>query len=274
MKCLKAREGAPARGRWRSVNGGVACLLAVVALGQTQALADDLQSAREAVSAVQKVVASARLQRVVAELSVPLTYENPRNPLDPANMQDPRNLDVSSVRLGMSPPQVTAALRAAGFAQDIEPSQQYSYETEVRMAWQSNTGQDTGRRLQVEKRARWVKAGQKIYIEYIALPEGPRVDYITYEADAQVISQEAFEAQVLRKYGEQLNGEAEDQRWCTVKAPECEDPRYAEYPALQVSSARRTIWLSGHDPDRKAALEERFKADVAKRGPKQVEPSF
>jgi len=246
----------------------------VVAIAPMGAWADDLQTAREVVSVIQKAVTSGRLQRVVAELSAPLVYDSSTNPLHPANLQDPRNLDVSGVRLGMSPSDVAAALRAAGFKQDIDGAHQRSYDTQVRAAWQSNTNTDTGPPILVDKSARWIKSGQKILVDYVAMPDGARVEWITYEAEPELVSEAAFEAQLLRKYGEQVNGEATDQRWCTVKAPTCEDPRSSEFPVLEASPARRTIWLSGYDVERKVALEERFKADVAKRGPKQVEPSF
>lgn len=79
---------------------------------------------------------------------------------------------------------------------------------------------------------------------------------------------------MLGKYGEPVNDDPNDLRWCTVKVPDCERVNEAEYPLLAVTPSNRMIYLVGNDPGRREALASRFGADVERRKPGARKPSF
>ena len=260
------------QGTW--IVGGAAAVLA--ACGGWAADAQGmsrLDAAGSLLGTVQKVAANARLRQTVGGLSVPLAYESAAGPIDAGNGHDPRNFDVAGVRLGMSPDEVAAALGASGFTMK-SAGRQPSYDSAVRERWNSAGRTGTGPALFIAAGSSWERPGQEVQIKYTALPQGPRVDWVAYSGDAQRMSAEAFEDQLRRKYGDPVNGDADEQRWCTLKAPECEDPRQADYPAMEASAQYRRIWLSGHDKDRDAALQAREEADIASGKPAEIGASF
>ncbi len=233
-----------------------------------------VDAVRRLAAGPQQASAGTRLRATVADLSAPLDYMSRAGPLDPSRPGDPRLMDVAGVRVGMSPEQADAALQAAGFEPPRALGLQPSYDTRVRNAWNTSTRGDTGRVLTVPASGAWRKPGEEVELRFEALPEGARVSWIAYRADAGRVGADVFERQLLARYGPPANGEAEDQRWCTLRAPACEDPRNAHYPVMEASAARRTIWVSGADDDRAAALRARFAADAARRSAAPVQASF
>lgn len=241
-----------------------AIALALMAVA-AQAVAQERFAVEEVVRTIQGLVADGRLARVVAELSAPLSYESQLGPLNPHDRTDPRNLDVAGVRLGMRPGDVKSALRQSGYQLGAE-EMQVSYDSRVRQEWRDMTGIDTGRSSLVVKSQSWTKGDERISVDFVAMPDGAAVSWVSYSGyDQRSISPEVFEAELLRKYGEPVNPGLGDMRWCTLKAPSCEDPRYAQYPVLEASAEMKRIWLAGPDADRDVALKARFSADIMRK---------
>jgi hypothetical protein len=219
-------------------------------------------------------IAGSKLRKIVAELSAPLAFESAAGPIDPGLRNDPRNLDIAGVRLGMTPQEVVRALQAAGYNKDGEGSMQRSYDTLVRDDWARLYGVQTGQAIFVPNEVNWEKQGQTIRITFVALPEGALVNVVDYSATDAPISDATFVSQLQQRYGEPVNEDDADQRWCTVKAPTCEDPRAATYPVLAAWTSNRSLHLVGNDVGRDAALAARFEADVTRRRPASGDASF
>lgn len=234
-----------------------------------------VETARRLVSGLQQAVTSARLRQTVAGLSAPLEYETRLGPVNPAVHSDPRLMDVAGVRLGMTPAEAEAALLRAGFVRPRnDRSSQVSYDSQVRTAWVTRWGAAPSPDLKVDETMHASKGAEEVTVTFIALPEGPRVDHVDYRGDERAVTAGQFGEQLEAKYGPPSSGGAEPMRWCTLRAPECEDPRSADYPVLQGNPGNRTLWLTGADADRKTALAARFEADAASRQPTQARASF
>jgi hypothetical protein len=238
------------------------------------ASAQSSNSAQSIINLIGSAVANARVHKSVAELSAPLQYEDASGPLDPANRADPRNADVAGVRLGMTPAQAERALRALGYADSGIHGEQLSYDSLVRSDWATRFGKPSGEPARVPDNIIWRKAGQQVTVTFIAMPDGPRANEITYEAGESGISDETFLAQVQSKYGSPINDDPKNLMWCTIKAPDCEDPRSATYPVLAAWTSNRSIILVGNDPGRDHALQSRRAADVASKQPAAPAPAF
>jgi hypothetical protein len=224
---------------------------------------------------IETAVTTNKQRQILVELAVPLAYEPAAGTPDPNNRSDPRNMDIGGVRLGMTVKQAQAALRNAGYRDAGPRDDQPSYAGLVMDRWQSHYGYRGGWNDRAPHELLWRKGEEEIRVTLVALPEGPRVDAVSYQAkEGSPISGGEFVQRVLAKYGKPTNDDAEDMRWCTVKAPTCEDSRNAEYPLLSAWTNNRTINLTGNDPGRKDALERRFAADVERRKPEDQAPSF
>ena len=153
-------------------------------------------------------------------------------------------------------------------------SMQASYDTDIRSEWAKNSTAAMPATRQVRRAMIWRKGEQEVRVEFLALPEGPVANEITYSGGGSDVSSEAFAAQARAKYGKPVHDDSSDLRWCTVKAPECEDPRDATYPLLSAWTGNRTMMLIGNDPARADALAARRAADIASRKPPETAPAF
>lgn len=224
---------------------------------------------------VDTVVTSGKQRKLRAELSSPLTYQPAAGPLDPANANDPRNFDVAGVRLGMTVREAQSALRAAGYVDRGPRDGQESYIDRVTYQWMTDYGVQGRSSEGATKEIIWNKGEEEVIATFIALPDGPRVDSVFYQAkESAPISVNEFTRRVLSKYGEPANDDPANMKWCTVKAPDCEQPPEQEYPLLVAWPSTRQVRLYGDDPARKAALEQRFETDVERRKPADRAPSF
>lgn len=249
--------------------------LSVVALAPTASTAQTSDLARSLTQLVDSVVTTNKQRKILLELSTPLAYQPAAGPVDPANRNDPRNLDVAGVRLGMTVQQAQTAVRAAGYVDDGPKDGQDSYAAAIVYRWHTTYGYKGGLREGIPKQLVWKKGEETITVTIIALPEGGRVNEVLYSAgESAQISSAEFTRRALSKYGEPVNDDPQNLRWCTVKAPDCEDPRQAIYPVLEAFPPNRTLHLVGNDPARDTAFEQRVKADVDLRKPAERAPSF
>lgn len=224
---------------------------------------------------VDTVVTTSKQRKLRAELSAPLAYQPAAGPLDPANRNDPRNFDIAGVRLSMTVREAQSALRAAGYVDRGPRDGQESYIDRVAFQWSTQFGVRGWADEGATKEIVWTKGEEEISVEFIALPDGPRAHSISYWAkEGAPISVNEFTRRVLTKYGEPVNDDPSDLRWCTVKAPDCEKPPEQEYPLLVAWPNGRQLRLYGDDPGLKKALEQRFTADVGSRKPADQAPSF
>ena len=256
----------------------IVVVTAIVTLPFTAAAAAPAQEqdlARAVVDLVGTVATTSKQRRIRAQLSAPLVYQPSAGPLDPKSTTDPRNLDVAGVRLGMTVSQAESALRSAGYSQRYKNTG-FSYADSVMTDQAIEYG--VARALPEERAVSylaWNKGEEVIEVGFAALPQGPSVTAVTYQAsDDAPIAPADFVARALRKYGEPVNEDADDLRWCTVKASECERLSDAEYPLLSIWPDSRRINLVDNDPARKDALRARHAADVARRKPADKEPAF
>ncbi len=251
-------------------------LSVLVAIGLTSsAHAQSSELGRSITDLLNRVATTSKQRKVIAELSAPLIYEEAAGPLDPANRHDPRNLDVAGVHLGMSVLQAQRALRAAGYVDSGPRDPQQSYIDRVTYQWQIQYGITGAIDDRVPQELLWRKGEEQVTVNLIALPDGPRVNEVKYWAmDGAPISSEGFTRSALAKYGEPTNDDPDDLRWCTVKAPQCEQGSDVRYPVLLVSPDNRSIVLIGNDPARSEAFDKRLAADIALRKPADQAPSF
>lgn len=230
---------------------------------------------RTAADLVGTAITTSKQRKTLAQLSQPLVYEEAEGPRDPGNRQDPRNFDIAGVRIGMTVREAQSALRGAGYVDDGPRTDQPSYAGEVMSAWQIQYGVGPGTNDRTTRELVWKKGEEQITVALIALPEGPRVSSVSYGMqEGRPISRDEFARRVLAKYGEPVNDNPEELRWCTVKAPECEHPFEVEYPQLTAHPKARSMQLSGNDPGLKEGLKRRFAADVESRKPTDRAPSF
>ena len=107
------------------------------------------------------------------------------------------------------------------------------------------------------------------------MPDGSFVDEVHYNAgERHRIGADDLARLAVAKYGPPSNDDPRDMRWCTVKAPACENRGENDYPLLVVYPEGGQIYLRGNDPGRKAAYERRFADDVRSRKPADQAPSF
>ncbi|GAA3716010.1 hypothetical protein GCM10022268_25710 [Sphingomonas cynarae] len=246
-----------------------------VALCSTPAAAQTSDLARSIVGLIGNAVATSKQRKITAQLSAPLTYEEAAGPRDLANRNDPRNLDIGGVRLGMSIVQAQSALRAAGYTDRGPQNDQPSYIGNVMWKWQTEYDWKGNTNDRAPRELAWFKGNEEIFVGLIALPDGPRVEYVRYQAREEArISKDDLLRRILAKYGEPVNEDETELRWCTIKAPDCEASPDNEFPLLTAWPGNGSIRLSGNDPGLQAALEQRFKADVESRKPADVAPSF
>lgn len=250
-------------------------IAAVVTAFPTNVAAQTSDLGRSLTQLVDTVVTTSKQRKLRAELSSPLTYQPAAGPLDPANAKDPRNFDIAGVRLGMTVREAQSALRAAGYVDRGLQDGQDSYIDRVTYKWLTEYGVKGWIAEHTTNEIVWNKGEEEVTVAFIALPDGPRVDSIFYWAkEGAPISVNEFSRRVLTKYGEPANDDAAEFRWCTVKAPDCERPPEQEYPLLIAWPNGRQVRLYGDDPARKAALAQRFTADVESRKPADRAPSF
>lgn len=224
---------------------------------------------------VDTVVTTNKQRKILLELSSPLAYAPAAGPIDPANRNDPRNMDIAGIRLGMTVKEAQMALRTAGYIDAGPRDTQQSYADRVVYTWHTKYGYQGQFNQNVEKELLWNKGEEQISVKLLALPEGTRVSAIEYRAgETAPISSQEFTRRVLAKYGEPVNDDASRLRWCTVKAPDCETGYDATYPLLEAYPHLRHLVLTGNDPAQKAAFESRFEADVERRKPADQAPSF
>lgn len=248
-------------------------ILAVTVPSALAAQTNDL--GRSLVRLVDAVATNNQQRKVLLELTPPLAYEPAAGPTDPANRNDPRNLDIAGVRLGMTVRQAQTALRAAGYVDAGPRDTQDSYAATIVYRWHTTYDYKGSLNEHVEKELLWNKGQEEISVKLIALPEGPRVNEINYWAkDGAPISSAEFARRAVAKYGEPVNEDANELRWCTIKAPDCEQYNDAKYPLLVASPSSRHLDLIGNDPARQQAYAERFAADVERRKPAEKVPSF
>jgi hypothetical protein len=250
-------------------------LVALFTLGLACPLPAQTIDLGQSLSQLVSTAATTHKQRKVrAELSATLTYVSAAGAADQANRSDPRNADVAGVRLGMTTAQAEGALRSSGYSEFVHDDQP-SYLGSVMERWQSEYGFKGAWNDRAPHELVWRKGDEEVRVKFLALPDGPQVENITYWAkDGAPISVQEFTRRVLTKFGEPVNDDSDQFRWCTVKAPDCEDINEAEYPLLVVTPRNRMIYLTGNDPGRKEALEKRFASDVERRKPADQVPSF
>lgn len=247
--------------------------LAMVAPSQS-ALAQSASDAANALGAIIGALGEAsvqsRLRKDVASMSAPLVFETANGPLDPADVSDPRNFDIAGVRLGMTPDQAKKAIAAAGYTIK-NVGEQNSFDTEVRRMV------SMGPNLTRINVPLYINASgknqQELSVEFLALPEGPRVHRIEYQMNSMDMTQDAFRAQILRKYGDTASiDEGSSLKWCTANNSECHP--LTEQANMEVDLERKFIRLEDEDEARQTALDERLQFEIDKRKPKVEEAQF
>ena len=253
----------------------IAAAACATAILPSPAVAQSTDLGRSVADLVGTLITTGKQRRLTAELSTPLTYDPAAGPLDPANKADPRNLEIAGVRIGMTVREAQLALRGAGYIDEGPRDDQPSYMGRVMWAWQAEYGVGPNTNDRTTRELVWNKGEEEITVSLLALPDGPRVESVFYWAkDGAPISKDEFTRRVLAKYGEPVNDDPNDLRWCTVKAPECEKPPEQTYPLLVAWPNGRQLRLFGNDPGLKQALDQRFAADVLRRKPADKAPSF
>jgi hypothetical protein len=111
--------------------------------------------------------------------------------------------DVARLKLGMSPSQVKSVLGSGGFT--IEKGiwdDQDSWQAQLSKAVEARRPGTPISRTRVAARTTAVgRQGEKIEVLYFPTPGGAVVSQVTYTMPASRMTNEAFDAQVLSKYG-------------------------------------------------------------------------
>lgn len=215
-------------------------------------------------------IAQGRLNRDVAAMSAPLEYQSSNIPLDPANPQDPRNFDVAGLRIGMTPDEVKGTLMRGGYTIE-RTGTQLSFDTEVRQQAQGKVV--PSQNLVPGHMTAKAPHAQELFIDFIALPEGPRLSSVRFEMTTPDMTPGAFAAQVVRKYGDTaMQSDGDRLLWCA--APDGCEGQWSQHAYLRVDLHAKTIQLSDFDEGRDAALAARIQAEVGRRKPQVQEARF
>ena len=235
-----------------------------------QSTSDTANALGALIGALGQASTQSRLKKDIASMSSPLVFESSNGPLDPADASDPRNFDIAGVRLGMTPDQVKAAIAVAGYTIK-NMGEQNSFDTAVRSM--VSTGPNLTRiNVPIFINASG-KNQQELSVEFLALPEGPRVHRIEYQMNSMDMTEEAFGAQIFRKYGDTATtDEGSSRKWCTANNVECHP--LTKQANMEVDLQRKFIRLEDEDEARQTALDKRLQFEIDKRKPKVEEAQF
>lgn len=185
---------------------------------------------------------------------------------------------VAGVGLGMSPAEVNAALKAAGYSLDYRYMGR-SWQGEVAAKVSFLRGITIPSGAQVISKEDYRKGQEFIQLTYLAGPSGPYVSRVIYQIPTSAIDAERFRAAALGRYGRpSLKGEWEDV-YCSAGERQCSrivSLVTNQFPNLTVHAldgTDRTLELrQGQRAD--LAYEAAVKAEVERLYPKKDRPSF
>jgi hypothetical protein len=187
-----------------------------------------------------------------------------------------QKLNIGGVSVGMTPSEVAAALRAAG----------YTRVTQI-------AGQSWNEKLAAElaatrgaPRPRWSESGvwgedyrkgeEEITVRYVPKPQGSVVNYVRYSIDVEAMTEEAFEAAVLRRYGPPSVAASTQSIYCSVGEAACSLLTRSQLPSIESSSlgiaVRTLVLVAGARAERD--YEQAVKAELARRMPQLERTTF
>lgn len=223
------------------------------------------------VGTLSDVIAQSRLQRDISSMGAPLEYQSANIPLDPANPEDPRNFDVAGLRIGMKPEEVERTILRNGY-KITSKGDQLSFDTEVRLAVRSG-GREPQRNLVTGLLLASAPHNQELHVEFIVLPEGPRLSTVRFVMGSDDMTKDAFLAQVLKKYGDTaMDNSGDTMLWCA--APDRCDGDWNHHAYMRVDISSKVIQLTNVDAGLLEALEARKQAEIDKRKPQVQEARF
>lgn len=241
-------------------------LAVVLIVAGSSARAQERETIGKVIGALGAIMADGKARRELAAVSQPLVYDSQVPALDQADATDPRNVDVAGLRLGMTPAEARRALQRAGFS-IAEEHKQWSYA--MRVFPNANLAQDV----------HWWGAhgrnDQRLTVKFASLPEGAVVNSIEFAMFGDTMTQEAFVAQLGRKYGEAELVLGEKLVWCVGPTGRCPDENeWRDQPHLIAEPSFRSIQLLFVDPARDEAFEVRVRSVVEGQKPKVERADF
>jgi hypothetical protein len=185
---------------------------------------------------------------------------------------------VAGVGLGMTPAEVSAALKAAGYSLDYRyMGRSWQGEVAAKVSFLRGIGIPSG--TQVVSKEDYRKGQEFIQVTYLAGSSGPYVARVIYRIPTSTIDAERFKAAALGRYGRpSVEGEWEDV-YCSAGERQCSrivSLITNQLPNLTVHALDgmdRTLELrQGQRAD--LAYEAAVKAEAERRFPKEDRPSF
>lgn len=185
---------------------------------------------------------------------------------------------IAGAGLGMSPEEVGAALKAAGYVLDYrymgrswqgELASQVSFLRAIRIS----AGAEVARKEDYKKRQEFIQ------VEYLAGPAGPYVSQVRYRISSEAIEAERFKAAALGRYGRPSLSWDWESLYCSAGELKCSRTGSLvtnQLPNLTVyvmDGMNRSLELrQGQRAD--LAWEAAVKAEVERLYPKKDRPSF
>ena len=124
-----------------------------------------------------------------------------------------RRFVLAGVSLGMTPAQVAATLKAAGYAKGSEDLG-YDFSHEVIRARGGGTLNDP--RTAINKQ-NFIKQGQSVAVNYVVMPGGPVAEMVFYSVDRGLMSTQQVADELTRRFGASTYGSV----WCSESSSDC-----------------------------------------------------
>lgn len=244
------------------------CLITMVIVIGSAAQAGQSDGVGKLIGALGSVMADAKMRRQIASVSQPLVYDSRVPSAVAGDVNDPRNMSIAGLKLGMSIAQAQSVLQRSGFT-ITESSKEYSFAMRVLPDLSASLPMDV-RSISANGRNQ-----QSVQIKFASLPEGAIIDRVEFTIADDTMTKEAFLDQLRNRYGEADLAESDDLVWCIKVDGTCApDGGWGRQPHLRASPRWRTIQLVFVDGARDDALEARVREIRENRKPKVEQADF
>jgi|GEM_PF-4001717 len=185
-----------------------------------------------------------------------------------------QELSVAGIRIGMSPADVEAAMRARGYALS-QRAMGRSWDSLISRRLASTRPGFRASNGTVVDLEIYAKGDEHVQISYVPAPGGAEVSEVAYQIAEAAITPERFSASVVERYGRPARTEDSVSLYCSAGEPRCAFTEASELPTLVAYSGwqgRRLILHQGNRAMR--AHEARIAAEVARRAPPARRTTF
>lgn len=197
-----------------------------------------------------------------------------RSAADPPSYE-PAKLKVAGVAIGMSPPEVAAALKGSGYArtgQAMGPA----WDARVAYLLLLNRSVRVAGSGKVVSWEDYSKGEERLEVKYIPTPAGAVVSQVTYSLGWNAIDPTRFQHAVLERYGRPTRPSDNVMMYCSLGEVACtpvDFPTPTQEPNIRVEVPMRNLVLSmGARAWRD--YEARLKAEMERRAPRIKRPTL